>query len=58
MQAAIALTAVAVIWALMIRMHVRDRMHGRVPGTEQTKEYADWAATERWNWRDILWPKN
>lgn len=45
--------------ALEIRLHVRDRQHGRVPGTSQPDEYTNWVASGgRWDWRDILWPRS
>jgi hypothetical protein len=42
----------------IVRMHVRDRQHGRVPGTVQPQEYVDWIKSgKRWDWRDIVWPR-
>ncbi len=46
-------------WILLIRVHVRDRKHGRIAGLfeHQPKEYRDWVeAGGRRKIKDLLWP--
>lgn len=38
----------------MVEMHVQDRRHGRLPGSEQPPEYIEWARKQDRHW---YWPR-